>query len=336
MLTTSIGDLAKGFALRRQNVQLRQQLDRLGLEVASGRSADPVRRLGGQVAQLGQIEHDLALAASYREGAQQARIAAAAMQVSIARIATGAEGLANTLVVAGSGAGGRDLSIASQEARAMLESTVSALNADVAGRHLFAGTAVDSPPLADAARILEEVHSALSGTRSPAEIIARVDDFFDAPDGEFARAIYRGSTRDLAPVQLGGGESARIVLRADHADLRATLKHAALAALADDPALQIGEDGRRALLDHARDGLLGARDALAALQADLGRAESRIESADTRLQAETSALELARNALVGIDPYEAATELEAVRLQLEGLYSVTARLSQLSLVNVLS
>jgi flagellar hook-associated protein 3 FlgL len=46
-------------------------------------------------------------------------------------------------------------------------------------------------------------------------------------------------------------------------------------------------------------------------------------------------LEIARADLVAIDPFEAATRMEAAQTQLETLYSVTARLSRLSLVDFL-
>ena len=54
-----------------------------------------------------------------------------------------------------------------------------------------------------------------------------------------------------------------------------------------------------------------------------------------RAAAEATALGLAREALIGADPYEAAAALEAAETQLETLYTLTARISRLSLVNFL-
>ena len=62
MPVTSIGDLARSYVLRTRNTDLRQSLTRLGQEVASGRTSDPVARLGGHFSYLSQIEHDLVLA----------------------------------------------------------------------------------------------------------------------------------------------------------------------------------------------------------------------------------------------------------------------------------
>ncbi len=47
-------------------------------------------------------------------------------------------------------------------------------------------------------------------------------------------------------------------------------------------------------------------------------------------------MEIARTELIGADPYDTATEMEAVQGQLETLYTVTARLSRLSLADFLT
>lgn len=336
MALTTLGDLARGFALNRQSVQLRQSLTRLGGEVSTGLAADPVKHLGGHVVELSRIGHDLVLAASYRVGAQEAGIAAGTMQVALQRVADSSGSLVNTLVMASTDAGRMDLSVATAEARSALESTVSALNVSAGGRHLFSGTAVTSAPLPPADDILAQVRAAIAPALTPSAAVAALDAFFDTPGGAFESLVYRGSVQALAPIDLGAGETADLDLRADHAAVRSTLKYTALAALADDPALAIGAAARRDLVALARDGLLGARDAQAALQAGLGGVESRIAGAGARIEAQTAAMELARNALLAVDPYTAATELEAVRLQLETVYSVTARLSNLSLARFLS
>lgn len=336
MVLTTLGDLARGFALNRQSVQLRQSLTRLGSEVSTGRVADPVRHLGGHVARLSQIEHDLVLASGYRAGVQEARFMAETMQHALKRVADSSGSLVNTLVMASTDASQMDLSIATAEARSALETTVSALNIGAAGRQLFSGTAVTTAPLPPADDILAQVRTAIAPALTPSEAVAALDAFFDTPGGGFETLVYRGSAQALAPVDLGAGETADLDLRADHAAIRSTLKYTALAALADDPALTITTAARRDLIDIARDGLLGARDTQATLQAGLGVVESRIAGAAARIEAQTAALDLARNALLAVDPYAAATELEAVRLQLETVYSITARLSNLSLARFLS
>jgi len=336
MMPTTTGDMARAFALNTRSAELRQRLTRLGTEIASGRATDPVRKLGGNLSRLAQIENDLVLLAAHRMTAREAQSAAAAMQTALDRVAHATDGLVGTLTLATSAAGPTDISTAANAGRQTLESTVSALNTGVAGRHLFSGTAVDAAPLPPADAILDALRPVLAAVTGPADAATALDAFFDIPGGGFDSLVYRGAAKDLAPVQLGAGETAEFGWRADHAALRASIRHAAVAALADDPALSLDQTARRGLLAMALDGALGARDAQAGLQAELGATEARIERASTRHEAQIAALDLARGALLAVDPYEAATELEAVRLQLEAVYTVTVRLSQLNLVNFLS
>ncbi len=81
--------------------------------------------------------------------------------------------------------------------------------------------------------------------------------------------------------------------------------------------------------------MLIAQDDVIALRADVGFVESRIEKVAARNAAEVTGLEFAKVALLEIDPYEAATRLEEAQFQLQSLYTVTVRMSQLSLVNFL-
>ena len=112
MPVTSIGDLARSYVLRTRNTDLRQSLTRLGQEVASGRTSDPVARLGGHFSYLSQIEHDLVLASSYSTGAKEVQISATTMQTALARIGEVTDGLVGTLTLATSASGPTDLTVA--------------------------------------------------------------------------------------------------------------------------------------------------------------------------------------------------------------------------------
>ena len=71
------------------------------------------------------------------------------------------------------------------------------------------------------------------------------------------------------------------------------------------------------------------------LKASVGIAEAQIDRAEMEVRFERQALELARTELVSVDPFETAVKLEAAETQLQTLYSITARLSGLSLANYL-
>ncbi len=71
------------------------------------------------------------------------------------------------------------------------------------------------------------------------------------------------------------------------------------------------------------------------MRANLGTVEAHIETVSVQSASETSALEILKANLLSVDPYETASELQAVQTQLETLYALTARMSRLSLVDFL-
>ncbi|WP_397541789.1 flagellin [Roseovarius salis] len=336
MTITSTGDLSHGMALRTRNAELRQALARLQTELTTGQVSDPVARLDGHMSYLSRIESDLARAETYGTNAREVQLVAGTMQTALSRIGEVTDDLVGTLALTATSAGAGDVSNVAADARGALETLVSALNSSAGGRQVFSGTRVKTAPLPPAETILAELSTVISAAGGPADARALARDFFNAPGGGFETLIYRGATDGLAPVRLGAGEAAKIDLRADHAAFRETMMHVALAALSDGAALSLDATGRHAILEGARDGLLAGREAQIALQADLGVTEERIDKAKSRIESEMTTLRMARHDLLKVDPYEAATELEAVQTRLETLYEVTARASRLSLSNFLS
>ena len=113
------------------------------------------------------------------------------------------------------------------------------------------------------------------------------------------------------------------------------MKAYALAALVADGVLAGQYEDRADLLESSATRMLAGDKVLAELRAGIGTLEARVDTALARNGAETVTLEIARSSLVEIDPYDAATELQAFETQLETLYTITARLSRLSLADYL-
>lgn len=336
MTLTSIGDLAQGFVLRRQTTALQQQMGQLTREISSGQVADISAHLSGRFTALSDVEHQLTLQDGYRLATQQAGTDAAAMQAALEQIQTGTSDLANAALTSASNAtGGVALSTVAKQAQNLLDSSVSALNTQVGGRSLFAGTEVTGPAVASPADILDGLRTALAGASSVAEVMTRADAFFDSPTGPFRQTLYQGSDTGPSPYRLGQGESVTLDLRADDPALRAQIKDTALAALVSDPALALGAADRAALLNSAGTALRTAQDGMTGLRAKLGTTEGRIEKTATRIGAEVTSLGLARNALVSADPYEASSRLKEVQFQLDAVLTLTARSTRLNLLNAL-
>jgi flagellar hook-associated protein 3 FlgL len=81
--------------------------------------------------------------------------------------------------------------------------------------------------------------------------------------------------------------------------------------------------------------LQSAASGVAQLQSRIGFAEQSVERASVENTAQIAVLTIQRNDSVGVDPFEAATALQSLQIQLETHYAMTARLSSLSLVEYL-
>ncbi len=94
-------------------------------------------------------------------------------------------------------------------------------------------------------------------------------------------------------------------------------------------------EARSQLANAAAERLLTSGEPRAVLQARIGTVQAQVAEARARNAAEESALGIARNGLVEIDPYHRAAELQDLQNRLESFYVITARLSRLSLTEYL-
>lgn len=336
MTALSLGDLAHTFLLRRQSTQIKQELTRLSEELTSGRTTDTRTHLNGHFSALSDFERELVLLDRYSNTAAEVGAQSGAMQAALGTVQERAGALAETMVLASSAASVGDQSTVSAQAQNELDTIIAALNSRVAGRALFSGVAVSTPPLADAESLLSDLRTALSGATTEADIMAAADAYFDLPGGDFDTSIYQGDTVDLSPFDLGSGESVTLPLRADDSAMRTVLKNVAVAALIDDPSITLDDGEASQLLKTLSAGAFSGQDSVIRMRATLGFAEERIDMASARITSELTSVKVARDALLEVDPYQTATQLEAVQTQLETLYTITARSSRLSLVNFLS
>ena len=128
------------------------------------------------------------------------------------------------------------------------------------------------------------------------------------------------------------GETAGLDITATDPALRDTLKALVLGSLLADPGF--GTPATRAsLAQKAGESLTGLATDRATLAGRLGSTQQRLDEAATRNSAEASALGIARNDLLSVDPYDTATRLQETETRLEMIYALTARLSRLSLLD---
>lgn len=334
MTMTAIGDLAASLTFLRNSTSLKQTISTLTTELSTGTVADIHGRLGGNYAYLSEIDSSLITLAGHATAAAEAGTIATSMQASLSMVYDRSSELAQTLMTTDLNAAHATQNIGSVHAREDLGTMVSALNTSVAGRALFSGSAVGTVPLADSAALLDGLRTELAGLTDPADIRTAATAWFGSGGG-FDTDIYQGSTQDLAPMRLGDGQSADLMLRADDPVFKSLLMETALAALADDPALGLSEADANTLRFETGTNLLAVKDQVIELQGKLGLQEMRIEEAQTALSVQRLVLEETRGQLLAADPFETAAYLEDAQFRLDALFAVAARSASLKLVNYL-
>lgn len=333
MAMISLGDLAQSFMLRRQNTDLKSDLQRLSTELTTGNAFDTGRQVGGDYSPLAGIDASLSRLTGYKSTTSEAALLSGAMQTVLETVDGMTSTLGPQLLSASSGTTATQVNAVAGEARQKLQTAMALYNTGLAGRALFAGVATDGKAMTDMETLLTTLETEIIGATTGAEIASRVNAWFDAPTG-YATTGYLGDN-PLSPLAIAPGDTADLGFTAADPGVRDTLKGLAMAALMDRGALAGNAPERANLARHAGESLINSATARANMAARLGTVEAQIEAASMRNGAETSALQIARNGITAVDPYETASRLEATRQQLETLYTLTARISRLSLVDFL-
>ncbi len=334
MSATSIGDLAQSFMLRHRNTALKQDMMRLTEELSTGKVADIRSVLAGNYSYLTDLERKMTALQGYQVATSEATVFGQTVQLALGRYQETGEKLANSLIASSGSAVGSQATDTATEARTTVAILISTLNTKAAGRSIFGGTATDRPATASADALLTALKSALAGAATPNDMRQAAEDWFNDPSG-FDSTIYQGGSGPLNPIRLSDTEAVSFDMRAVEPGLKDMLRFASLAALADDPAFGLDAQQKASVFAEAGTSLLGARDGIISLRARTGFVEGQIDNVATRNAVERTSAEYEKGALLQVDPYDAATKLEEVQFQLQSLYSVTVRMSQLSLVNFL-
>ncbi|NBZ88381.1 flagellin [Stagnihabitans tardus] len=331
----TMGDLAQYRMLSGQGARLRAQMNELSVEATTGLVADRTERLRGNYVQVAGIESRLNQIAAYRTVTSEQLILTAGMQTALSTVGDQTKGLSAALLAGVSSQSELRIEALSNQANATLSSTLSALNARIGERALFAGTTTNSATFGSAEDLMSALETAVtaSGAVSAVDVQAAVDDFFDDPAG-FEAVMYKGSEA-TGPLPIGPEETAQIDVTGMDPAIVGMLKGIAMAGLLSRGVLAGSTLARSDLMKKAGESLAGTQELLAGLSAHLGTTEAAMQNAATRNDAEKNALETARLNLLSVDQYEVASKYQETQGQLQELYTLTSRASRLSLVDFL-
>lgn len=332
MSAISLGDMARTFALRRQNTDLKAEQHRLSTEMTTGLVADSGKHLRGDFSGVAAMDASLSRLEAYKPAQAMAAGVASGMQAVLGTVGALAGDLATTLSDPKVSGLSSVVDIAGREAAEGFQAAVSLFNTRYADQSLFAGTVTQGTALASADAMLDALQTATAGAVSAADLEGAVNAWFDDPDGY---AAFYGGGAPRGNIALGAEDRVSLGVTALDPAIRDTLKGMALGALLDRGVFAGDSAARSQVALRAGAALVASSQSRIGLEGRIGVAEARIEASQTRATSEISALKIARTAMLSADPYETAVRLTAVETQIETLNTVTARLSKLSLAGYL-
>ncbi|MEP1767133.1 MAG: flagellin [Sulfitobacter sp.] len=334
MNISSLGDLARSFSMQSRTTEIKADIQRLTEELSTGQVADVRSATSGKTAYVIDLESSLKKLDGYDLAVSEAGQFAEGLQTVLTRIGDLTSSFRDTLITSNSSALDTASSTITRAANDTLEDVIGAMNTNYGGRTLLAGIASDTQPIVSSDDILTALTAEITGAGTVDDIILAAENWFNDPAG-FVSIGYQGSDTSLSPIALSDSDNAVFDLRGDDPIFLDTLKNLALAAIASDTGLGLSDAEQSELFEKTTNKVIAAQDAVIDAQTLIGFTESRIETISVRQSAERTSLQIARNDILSSDPYVAATELEQVQFQLQSLYTITSRMSQLSLVNYL-
>ena len=331
MTVVSVGDMARQFTSLRDGTAIKTELFELAESLSSGKVADLTKSLNGETVRFSGVQYSLTQLDGYLQVASETEQTLGNIQIILGRVDNTRVATTERLLLVNESSTTAQVDEAARASQSSFQEMVTALNTKVADRALLSGSSVDTAPLATADVMLADLQTAIGGATDPATIIATVETWFNDPAGGFATIGYQGDTGAPLTRRVTEDQSITIDARADDPAIRQVLQAAALAALADSlPGLD--RAAKVDLLTDAGAQLFGSATGLVGVQARIGFAEDGVARAQTETGAQQTTLRQVANDLSLADPFETASRLQAQQTQLETFFSLTARLSQLSLL----
>ncbi len=335
MTISALSDLTYHQVRARQVEETRARMETAGQELTTGQHEDIRAALRGDLNKLFSIDRELAMTAQRRSGLNIAQGKAAVIQDRLTLLQDISNDTGINLQIAVERGDFVSASTYASDARHRLSQVVSALNTTYQSKSLFSGAAEDRAALENADEIMDDINAIVAGSASAADAITAIDDYFFSVGGGFETDIYVGATEDAPGVPTSETATSVISFRADDPAIREVLRGLALASAVAEGGFAGDLAQQAEMLTEAGNSMHNAKEGVIQLGAALGMAENQIANALTTADDDIQALQIARNDIVGVDPYEAASRFTALEGQLSSMYTVTARLSALNLTNFL-
>ncbi|MGK2740940.1 flagellin [Tepidicaulis sp. LMO-SS28] len=228
-----------------------------------------------------------------------------------------------------------------------------ALNTSFGGRLLFSGTNVDQQSIQISNQVNggtgvspDQVLQNVIAAKAPVTDAATLNDLLTGPDGissifddthtnanfRFNTTFYNGNAQDVT-ARIDAETTVLAGARADDPGVKLIMEAAYTLAALDPDTMPSGQ--YRTLLEGALDKVQRGIGQMEQTQAILGLSEQAIERAQERHDLTLNVATKQVNEMEGADPYETSVRLSNAISQIEATFSITARISRLSLMNYL-
>ena len=349
MKTTFVSTYSLSNSSRSVLMQQASNLAKLQTELSSGRKADVGLDLGSGTGEAVTLRSECNRLNAIMDTNALVSSRLDVTQAALDDMLSTAENFLSTLVGVSDSSG--SAAVAQSEGEAGLDLLISRLNTQLNGSYIFAGLNTDVSPIADYSgtpagsnqTAVDAAFFAYFGFDQDDPAVANISaaDMETFLDGDFAALFddpawgndWSSASDQSIRSRISTSELAETSVSANEDAFRQLAE--AFTMIASLGTSDLGEGAYQAITEKASELLGQAIAGITDLMADMGTAQERVSNASERLAIQTDILNERINTLENVDTTETAVLLQTAVTQMETSYAVTARLSELSLINYL-
>jgi flagellar hook-associated protein 3 FlgL len=355
MKTSFISNLAVTNSMRQSINQVQNELSDSQKEVVTGRYNNIGEVLGGTTSRSLNLHRDVNMMDNLLATNSVVTQRLSSAQMAMETISNAGQTALNTLVALAGSQDKTQLNTAAQTITDVLDQFTDAANTSVNGEYVLSGINTDVKPIANymddesgAKTVFRNAFSSFFGFAIDDPQAANINAadmqsflstvvepmFLDPTSPEYAwDTAWSQASDDPMTSRISKAEVVQTSTSVNSDGFR----YLAMGAVIATELLPIPIQGdTRSAISNAAIGYMGkAINGVDQQRTQLGLSENRVSMANETLQAQVDIVKLNLDDLEGVDVYEASTRITALTNQMEISYNLTARLSQLSLVNEL-
>jgi flagellar hook-associated protein 3 FlgL len=348
MVSNVVSLITQTNMIQRNNHRIQQQMRDRGFEVSTGKKADLVANLRGEVRNYMDLKSvhntqeqrkDRLVTAGNRMATMQNSLESVRNQTAevLSRIEGRAE-LSDSL----------SIGISRDQASSAMNAIAMSVNVSWGGRTLFSGDAVDEPALENVSGLTDAVRTVMqdfvntNGTiQNETDLNALFDEIatiFDETNANsalnFSNIAYTGGSGTLPGVEMIENEVMQYGIKANNETFREVFKGLGMLSATENLDQLIPEEKFRIQFIQKSTAIIhSGQDAVVNEQSVLGHKEQRIQYTTTGMDASIHFFETRIGEFENADAFESATSLQALQIQLESSFYVTAQLTRQSLLD---